>query len=218
MSDKDSSANFFTRIVHDRMDIIADYVKDRKTLDLGVVDSRRKKHATSDRLEKLPNLLHSRICEINPDTVGVDIDEEGVEILNKRGHNTIVADVHHMDLGEKFDTIVAGEIIEHLPNPGLFLDNIYKHLTDDGVAIISTPNPFNAKQSWKIWRYNRPSVHEEHTCWLDPMTIKCLCGYSNLEIVAGYWVQPKGTVLKTWKRFFRNYFCDTLMVVVKKAG
>jgi hypothetical protein len=36
-----------------------------------------------------------------------------------------------MDLKKKFDIIIAGQLVPSLSNPGLFLDNVYKHLNDD---------------------------------------------------------------------------------------
>lgn len=43
--------------------------------------------------------------------------------------------------GRKFDTIICGELIEHLENPYQFLHNIYNLLADSGKLILSTPNP-----------------------------------------------------------------------------
>jgi SAM-dependent methyltransferase len=43
---------------------------------------------------------------------------------------------------EEFDTIIAGELIEHLPNYCAFLDECAKVLRKGGVLIISTPNPY----------------------------------------------------------------------------
>ena len=120
------------------------------------------------------NAGNSTVNYNHPGTLGVDIDPEGAAVLNKQGYHVIVADVETMDLGKQFDTIVAGEIIEHLENPGLFLRNMHKHLKPGGVIIVSTPNPFYAGSAWKIWRYGRPAVHEEHMGWQDPTTLSQL--------------------------------------------
>ena len=205
--------NFKTKI-KDRMDVIEPLIKNKKVLDLGVVDSRRSRHQTNERLEKFPNLLFRRVCEINPETLGVDVDEQGIAILKEQGFNVIAADVMNMDLEELFDVIIAGEIIEHLENPGIFLRNMAKHLNTDGVLLVTTPNPFYFKQVWKILRRNRPQVHEEHTCWFDPSTLSRLAEICGLKVVGGYWIQPNPELIKTWPRLLRNYFSHSFMLIL----
>src|SRR5947199_10185834 len=109
----------FTQTITDRFPIIEKYIRGVAVMDLGCVDSRKARHDAQARFEYKANLLHKRIAEANRDVLGIDIDPEGAEVLNKQGYHVVVADVETMDLGsEKFDTIVAGEIIEHLENPG----------------------------------------------------------------------------------------------------
>lgn len=209
----------FVRTITDRMEVIAPLVQTGKVLDLGVVASRRARRDTEDQIKRhYPNMLFRRISEINPGCLGIDIDEKGVEILREQGYNTKAADVITMDLDERFDTIVAGEIIEHLPNAGQFLTNMARHLNEQGTLVITTPNPFYSKQSWKIWRYNRPQVHEEHTCWFDPITLCNLCRMSGLEPYEIYWVQAKANAVKALPSRLRSYFSHSFMVLAKKAG
>src|SRR3954465_6600413 len=121
----------FTQTIRDRFPIIAQYAGPEKlVMDLGCVDSPPARHDAAARIEYKANLLHKRIAEINKEVLGVDIDPEGVNVLNSQGYNTIVGDVETMDLGKEFDTIIAGEIIEHLENPGMFLRNMLRHLKD----------------------------------------------------------------------------------------
>ncbi len=207
------------RTIKDRMELLAPLVRGHKTLDLGIVDSRRGRQETAQRLEeKSASLLFRRICEINPDTVGIDIDERGVAILRQQGFHARTADAMTMDLGERYDVIVAGELIEHLANPGLFLCNMARHLAPGGTLVITTPNPFYFGHVWKIWRYGRPRVHEEHVCWFDPMTLCRLCGGSGLDPYAVHWIRPAGmSVLKTWPQFFRGYFAQSFLLLAKPA-
>ncbi|MBN2331870.1 MAG: class I SAM-dependent methyltransferase [Deltaproteobacteria bacterium] len=207
----------FKAPITDRMAVIRPFVAQGSVLDLGVVDSRRLRHDTLDRLAKKPNLLFRQICEINVQAFGVDIDDEGIEILRQQGFHVQTADVVTMSLEQRFDTIIAGEIIEHLDNPGQFLRNMGRHLTPTGTLIISTPNPFYCKQIWKILRRNQPSVHEEHTCWFDPSTLSHLCRMSGLDPYAIYWLQSKKQLFKTWPQFFRTYFSHSFMVLAKQA-
>ena len=77
--------------------------------------------------------------------VGVDASESGIRIC----HETYpkgqfhVASLNEPDLasltGKDFDSIVAIEVIEHLPSPGLFLKNCHAVLKDSGRLILTTP-------------------------------------------------------------------------------
>ena len=204
--------------VTDRMDVIEPLVRAGSVLDMGIVDSRRGKRDSGSQLKtKTVTSLFRKICDKNPDTLGVDIDAEGIEILNKHGFNTRHENVITMDLGQTFDTIVAGELIEHLPNPGTFLENMSRHLKPNGTLVITTPNPFYSKQAWKIWRHSQPSVHEEHTCWFDPITLNTLCQLSGLKVDKIYWVQKKKSFLKTLPARFRGYFSHSFIVLAKPA-
>ena len=49
-----------------------------------------------------------------------------------------------------YDAIVSCEGIEHLGNPLLLLNDVYKHLNYDGVLIISTPNIWNPASKLKF--------------------------------------------------------------------
>ena len=113
-------------------------------LDLGVVDARVSRGNAEQRFDRSGKILFFQLAEINPNIVGLDLDEEGVEALKKRGYNAVCGDVHKVDLDRKFDTIIAGEIIEHLDNPGQFLRNMFRHLKPGGRLVVSTPNPFYA--------------------------------------------------------------------------
>lgn len=203
--------------IADRMEVIARHLPSRAVLDVGCVDSRPAREGARTRIDRKPDLLFQRIVQLNPDVLGVDIDATGVDRLIELGHQAACADVETMDLRRRFDTIVAGEIIEHLENPGHFLRNMLRHLVDDGVLIVSTPNPFYAAQTWKIWRYGRPSIHEDHTCWFDPITLEQLLRRTGFTVVEAYWVQPSGLSFKSLRHVLRSYYCQSFMLVARPA-
>jgi 2-polyprenyl-3-methyl-5-hydroxy-6-metoxy-1,4-benzoquinol methylase len=207
--------NMFQSTVADRMTVIERCVRQGDVLDIGCVDARTARESSASRIEHKPNMLLKRIVELNPRTLGVDIDSEGVQALRAMKFDVICEDAETMDLNRQFDTIVAGELIEHLENPGRWLRNMRRHLKDQGVIIISTPNPFYCGQTWKVWRYGKPAVHEDHVNWQDPITLAELLRRTGFELVEGYWVQPKSSILKSWKRLLRGYFSHTFMVVAR---
>ena len=206
-----------TRSVSHRLDVISDLVKGKEVLDLGVVDARVARGNAEERFDRSGKILFFQLAEINPDIVGLDLDEEGVEALKKRGYNAVCGDVHVVDLNKKFDTIIAGEIIEHLDNPGQFLCNMFRHLKPGGRLVVSTPNPFYAKQRGKIWRRGLPQVHEEHTCWFDPITLNHLLNRSGFTTLESYWINPSGQFFKTWPRKLRGYFSHSFMMVATQS-
>ncbi|MCV4698778.1 class I SAM-dependent methyltransferase, partial [Escherichia coli] len=73
-------------------------------------------------------LLHFDLREISSELYGFDSDKKGLDILSDYGFtNLFEADLellNNVPLERTFDVIVAGEIIEHLNNPGLFLSGV----------------------------------------------------------------------------------------------
>src|SRR5688500_8957596 len=68
-------------------------------------------------------LLHSDLAAVADELYGFDFDQEGIDVLASEGFsNLFQADLEHLekiDLDETFDVIIAGDMIEHLNNPGL---------------------------------------------------------------------------------------------------
>lgn len=204
-------------VVRDRFEVIGRFVASGTVLDVGCVDSRSDREETAARMERKPALLFRQIVAINPKTIGVDIDGVGVARLREQGYSVEPADAETMELERRFDTIVAGEIIEHLENPGRALRNWRRHLHDSGVLILTTPNPFSARRTWKIWRYGSPIVHEDHTCWFDPITLTELLHRTGFEVSEGYWIQPRSKAWQSWPHRIRRYFCHHF-ILVARAG
>jgi SAM-dependent methyltransferase len=48
-----------------------------------------------------------------------------------------------IELNERYDTVVAGEIIEHLDDPIQFLKGCHHILNPGGKLVLSTPNPYH---------------------------------------------------------------------------
>jgi SAM-dependent methyltransferase len=83
------------------------------------------------------HFLHDEIK--NNDTIGLDI------IIKYVRGKVIKGDAQYMPIkSESFDNIVAGEIIEHLEKPEIFLKECYRVLRKNGRLIITTPN----RESW----------------------------------------------------------------------
>lgn len=65
------------------------------------------------------------------------------------------------NLNEKFDVIIAGELIEHIENSGIFLENVKRHLVKGGIFFLSTPN----STSFRFFFYalfNKEPEYKDH--------------------------------------------------------
>ena len=73
---------------------------------------------------------------------GVEISKKVAQIGQKKGLKIKVADLHQTFpyQSNTFDTITAGEIIEHIYDTDFFLKEIKRILKPNGFLIISTPN------------------------------------------------------------------------------
>jgi 2-polyprenyl-3-methyl-5-hydroxy-6-metoxy-1,4-benzoquinol methylase len=78
--------------------------------------------------------------------VGVELDKAAAAIARKRIDDVYCADVREIvsRLHERFDTIVGGDIIEHLDEPWSFLSDLRHIAAPGGHLLLSLPNVANA--------------------------------------------------------------------------
>jgi len=143
----------------DRFEEIRRYVEGRSVLDIGAVS----RHGRDD-------WVHGLIAGVATRTVGVDVDEPAVEQLRAQGYDIRLEDARSFDVGEQFDVVFAGEVIEHLDDVHGFLTSARRHVGPDGRLVLTTPNVFYAMNFvYRIGGHAR--VHREHTCWYCADTI-----------------------------------------------
>lgn len=151
-----------------RMEIILNEIKPTdRVLDVGCVDEDLR--YSFGRGIWLHEFLRKRAASV----IGVDIIKSEIKKLRDMGYSVIYADAETMQLGQKFDIIVAGELIEHLSNPGAFLDRAFEHLEEEGKLILTTPYPWSFVCFVGAILAKVP-INKEHTCWFDSATLSQL--------------------------------------------
>tara|TARA_B110000908_G_C10209131_1_gene429284 strand:- start:712 stop:1386 length:675 start_codon:yes stop_codon:yes gene_type:complete len=216
-----------------RLNQILEACKDKSVLHLGCTNSPYTLNSIKEG-----TILHSKIELVAKELYGIDLDPEGVQIMLKAGFKNIaVANLEEKNnpFKEKdYDVIVAGEIIEHLSNPGQFLDNIKPLLSKPNAKlIITTVNAFYALRIFTGLFSGNESVHPDHVSYYSKRTLTRLLdmhGYKTEEfsyysISDEYKKTLKESSWKSWlldrfaTRFLPPLFSDGLVFhAVKKVN
>lgn len=152
-------------IFRSRADLLNHIVRpDDVVLDIGYADNVTTSHA----------LLKARAKE----AYGVDIKTPE---SCKNDDHYIEANAEDFLLPTRVDLIYAGDIIEHLSNPGRFLDACKQHLAPGGRLVITTPNAFSFFSLIEKITHDEPNVHEDHTLYLNRPTMRTLLRKNGLK-------------------------------------
>jgi len=158
--------------MNERFKLIKPYIENKTVLDIGCCGW----YSHREGAFELEGWLHYNIKKSSKNVFGIDKSKECIEFLRDKGYDVEVANAENFHLNQKFDVIVAGELIEHLSNFQGFLNSVRKHLKEGGLLILSTPNMFYFQNTLFLILRGYPAVHKEHTCWFDEITLRQLLG------------------------------------------
>lgn len=149
----------------DKIDYLSRICAGKDVLHLGCVQS--EENIETDQW------LHASIDEVSDYCLGLDTDKNGISKMESKSYDVVVGDAQDFSLDREFEVIVAGEIIEHIPNPGGMFESAVEHLSNGGNFVITTPNPFSLI---RFVTYLSPihgfDVFEEHIAWYDRITLR----------------------------------------------
>lgn len=147
---------------------------------------------TPDRLTD-GTLLHLQLQRASRELVGIDLSEMGIAALRTHGvSNVQVMDAETINLAKKFDVILAGDVLEHMNNPGRFLHRAVSLLGRDGEVIVGVPSALTINNI-KTWLGGGEQVHSDHTFYFSPKTLSALHErFGLLPVKLIFTVQPPG--------------------------
>ncbi len=193
-----------------RVEFIKNICRDRKVLHLGCTNYPYTKEAIENGM-----LLHNDLGKTASELYGFDFDQAGIDILSESGvANLYRADLEHLDeveLDETFDVIIAGEMIEHLTNPGLFLRGIQRFMNSETKLVITTINAYSAFR-FIIYGlrgkggFNEP-VHPDHVAYYSYKTLSLAVSRENL-VVDDFCFYDIGVEHRPFNRWYYNIFND----------
>lgn len=125
--------------------------------------------------------LHEHLAETARELVGIDLDAAGVADAVGRGYEAYAIDARDGAAVAAAgiapaDVVVAGEVIEHLDDPGSFLHGMHHLVAPGGVLVVTTPNASGLVNSFSVLA-NLEVNHPDHvlmfTCrTLDAMLVR----------------------------------------------
>ncbi len=120
-------------------------------------------------------------CDINTDQIKAKVNKKITLDLNK--------ELDLNSFSEKYDVLIALEILEHLQNPWKYLSDCLKLLKDDGIILLSTPNISNFVSRLRFFMrgsliaFEKTDLVHGHITPLSFVQIENLCDQLGLEIV-----------------------------------
>jgi predicted TPR repeat methyltransferase len=131
-------------------------------------------------------LLHNRLVGV-ANVTGFDVDAASLGILaeamptERFVHADITEDVPEAERG-RYQLVVAGEVLEHVPDADLFLRGCAALLTPRGSLCITVPNACCPKIGLRALA-GRESVHPDHRVYYSPRTLTRTLAGAGLETV-----------------------------------
>ena len=181
------------RHIHLDLDLtkyVLDSAAGKRVLDVGVAS-----HAA--RYIRDPGWRHGRIRAVAARCVGIDILEALVRELRGQGHDVRCVDAtSDADLGERFDLVFAGDVIEHVDNAVALLRFARRHLDPGGRLLVATPNPFSRKFYRRFRHEGVAMINLDHVAWITPSMALELGRRAGLALHAYHLVKP----IARWKQ------------------
>ena len=154
-------------------ELLLRFVKEKQVLHLGAIGETL--GSTAAKVEAASNSIHALLSRVST-CIGVDNDSEGVKALTEAGifDNLMVGDVQSLSREEipltSIDIVVAGDVIEHLSNPGSMLESIHAVTGPKTRLLLTTPNALGLPNFLR-YSVNRWTDGADHVCSFNRDTL-----------------------------------------------
>jgi len=157
------------------------------------------------------NWVHKLLHHSAREVYGIDLNFDPSKLDNPSNYKIGNAENFAFDI--KFDVIFAADLIEHLSNPGLFLESCKKNLRNGGRLIITTPNCFNLFNMAEKVSKQEPTVNSDHTCYFNVKTLKQLLDKNSWHITKTAFIYKLDS---NFNESFKKKFLNLLYFVLAK--
>jgi SAM-dependent methyltransferase len=173
-----------------------------------------------------PGHIGSRIRELGNHVVGVEVSAEASEAAK-----AVLDEVHSFDiegpwpdnvLGQSFDVIVLGEVLEHVFDPVAVLKSAQQVLAPGGRVVITTPNFLvwiaRLQVLFGRFRYQRYGLFDfGHIRWFTYDYLRQVIRDAGL-VIDTEWHVPHPKNLERLTKAWPSLFALNFVVAASKAG
>ncbi|MFN8341109.1 MAG: hypothetical protein U0V64_05520 [Cyclobacteriaceae bacterium] len=170
--------------------------------------------------------LHARLMEVAASCIGVDNNEEALAHLRAKGYRDLhTADITRQDalpaiIDSHWDIMLLGEIIEHIGNPVMFLEELRKRYAGSVDRIVlTTPHAFRFKNFTRSARRHVELVNSDHRFWFTPYTLAKVAMDAGLQ-PEEFWLVEN--MAPTQRAYFKRWllkqypaYRDTIVMVCR---
>jgi 2-polyprenyl-3-methyl-5-hydroxy-6-metoxy-1,4-benzoquinol methylase len=171
----------------------ADYTDQRRLRDLQLTAARRRaivrQHVQLNGKRVLEigcatGEFAASISEVGCEVIGIDVCRPAIDIARNR-YNAVdfrVADIDTLNSTERFDVVIAWEVLERLVSPKAWLSRVAARLRMSGaVVVISTPN-YRCAETVGIERWSGFNSSFEHLYFFSPESLATLGSAAALRL------------------------------------
>ena len=126
----------------DRITYLTELSRGRRVIHVGFVDT-----GCQTMQAQAGSWLHGHLNEVASSLVGIDVNASGVAEAAAAGYEAYAADCRDPEALAALDLapaqlVIAGEVIEHLDDPGAFLAGLQTLVAPGGQLVVTTPNAY----------------------------------------------------------------------------
>lgn len=223
------------RVVN-RIDYLVGRANGRRVVHVGFVDT-----GCAEANLGSDTWLHGHLDRVATSLVGIDVNEVGVKEAVANGFEAYAIDCRDADAVreagiEPGQLVLAGEVIEHLDDPGSFLAGLHNLVAPGGEMIITTPNITGLYNTFAALA-NKEINHPDHVVMFTWRTLTAMAarhGWEPVETVTyvppvkfegegllgkllGFAGRFAHALEKFLGRLGRPYLCDGMVIVFKST-
>ena len=209
-----------TNKIIEKKDYLRELLLNKKIIDLGFTDH----FEIIDERIKNKTWVHADYRSWSSDILGVDINEKAINYIKEKlkfddiYYHDITSPVLLQPILEKqWDYLIMSEVLEHIPDPALFLKKIKENYGNNiNRIIITVPNAFGAITLRSVFK-NVERINSDHKFWFTPYTLAKVAVSAGLK-VEEFCLCNSYYKLNFWERMLIKrspLFHHTLAMVVK---